>query len=1747
MKFHQYLFITLASAVLPLSAVNKPPETVCSGGGGCEDESDSDESWAWSLNLGESEFATNSNLLGYSRVGAFEGSLRGGNPRSFAEITRFYDGGATRNRQSLLISFEQKIISSAITDPGILALNSPESKAAVIRAEGYIRQVKTDTNLTDIQKLPGGDGFTVRQWSNASIPTITKTDGFFVIPQEAPYYLITFKNPDHPADLGRIDKTIVETSGIGVRTITERRAETFIAGSNPKIPDTYTITTYEGLDTTGTQLREEKLTYSNRGKGTDAGRAQPGVRRYWDYNIEREISEATVNGTGALGPLQKISHTFEKYKDFTIYDGRGGSPSSGGAGLAPPDRGGQTGARRMISKTEGYGTPEAKETVYTFIDTPENPYIHGRTESSISPDGSWFFYEYTDSQNSSIATETIYSSWKNVPITDRENAQKVVTTIEAKKSTATTTIAGQEVAKSETIYSELEDGSLLITTRNWDGAEWAEHLSARYPRNGNAITSGRVRWEEKPDGTAATYAYTASGSSTIVTMREGAGDRTGITAGTETIQSRNIEHTVLSETTKDIETGLTMNGWIKSDLDNKGRPQRTDYLDTTYAISQYTCCGLGFSRERDGATTTYSRDPLKRAYKMISKRSSDGPEVITVNSYTGLTSKTTRTSGGLTLLVSESTSNLAGDTIEMKSPDANGDATPETTTILTTYPAGGGKTVAMTYPDGSTSIRSSFADGQSASLTGTAQPSVTYNHETHALNGGGTWSQQTMANGTEWTRTYEDPLGRTFRTEFPDGAFSSVTYHPFTGSKGSRGRAASATDPDGVSTSYSYDLEGDASGTIEQMPANQQRITIIDNDVVNDPDTGVSARSSSTVNGVLVSTSFQQTLGYASKSVSFGLVSQSSRTLPADGAWTMRSTAPDGTYTIATYTDGLMKSQQSFGADDTLITSTSITHDGFGRILTSTDSRTGESTMGAYLENGAVTSVTDPGNRTTAFTYDVMGRTIVTDLPDTLDADGNNLSNITHTSYTDRGEVAATWGAQTNPVFRIYDSQGRMSELRTYRTLAPDTEPTAGTQGFATTTWQYQAQRGFLTAKRDAENKGANYTYTPAGRLETRTWARSSVASPSVTTYTYDAGMLTSTDYSDTTPDVSQAYDNFGRVTETTNTVSKSVFAYDPASLLLDTETVSHDINQDGTPELSKVIDRKFDALRRSTGYAVGALPLGGVDQETTYQYDNSGRLSLVSGGGLNPPSQFQYGYEPNSNLLKTVTSPAHTVTNSYDPTRNVLLNKENKAGTTIVSNYAYDVNAIGQRTDISQSGSAFATARDITWGYDPLGQVTKADSTIPGLDRAYQYDVIGNRVKSADSLTLPASENYASNSLNQYTAIDSLTPSYDDDGNATAYPLPAQPSANSTLTWDAENRMISSTVGTTTTTYQYDASSRRIAKTTSGVTTLYLYDAWNPIAEYLGSAGVSPTLSKTYLWGTDLSGSMQGAGGVGGLLMVSKISNSQISNYFPTYDGNGNVSEYLDPAGATAAHYEYDPFGRTTVATGPNATTFTHRFSTKPLESETGLYYYGYRYYDPVTGRWPSRDPIGENGGINLYAFVRNNGVNQSDYLGMKLTKWGGDVNVRMGYAGQVDGQHAGGETTATPELESQGCQGFRGRNLKFSGSLTVNIALANEDARAHEMVHASKFGAWWNAFIDVVDGYETSDCCCEERQKALFAAHAYYVAEMWVDNLEFDQGEYNSPQNTAKLASWKTKRDTAKEDYKRAQEVLQKCYDTK
>jgi RHS repeat-associated protein len=169
-----------------------------------------------------------------------------------------------------------------------------------------------------------------------------------------------------------------------------------------------------------------------------------------------------------------------------------------------------------------------------------------------------------------------------------------------------------------------------------------------------------------------------------------------------------------------------------------------------------------------------------------------------------------------------------------------------------------------------------------------------------------------------------------------------------------------------------------------------------------------------------------------------------------------------------------------------------------------------------------------------------------------------------------------------------------------------------------------------------------------------------------------------------------------------------------------------------------------------------------------------------------------------------------------------------------------------------------------------------------------------------------------------------------------------------------------------------------------------FLYDGWNLIAELapsdlgpptsdLRSPPSAPSIFRSYLWGLDLSGSMQGAGGIGGLLGFRDVS-SQLSSLI-CYDGNGNVVNSVDArSGVSAGDLRYDPFGRI----ADRAPLAPVGFSSKYSDRETGLLYYGFRYYSSWTGRWLSRDPIGEAGGENLFLFSGNDPVNLFDVLGL-------------------------------------------------------------------------------------------------------------------------------------------------------------------
>jgi YD repeat-containing protein len=316
-------------------------------------------------------------------------------------------------------------------------------------------------------------------------------------------------------------------------------------------------------------------------------------------------------------------------------------------------------------------------------------------------------------------------------------------------------------------------------------------------------------------------------------------------------------------------------------------------------------------------------------------------------------------------------------------------------------------------------------------------------------------------------------------------------------------------------------------------------------------------------------------------------------------------------------------------------------------------------------------------------------------------------------------------------LWAAYDEKNRQTQLITWK-VAPvlTTATTSPSAGGDITTWIYGSGSGFLIRKQYADAKGTDYTYTPGGRLAKRTWARGVSTS-------YTQGLLTLTDYSHTTPDVAITYDANGRQSTVTQTnQSKFTYSYSPTNLTLTEEFVQYDLDRNGTYEFSRILRRSRDSLLRDMNFVLR----NGTSMEnvTSYSYSaTDGRLSQIS-NPLIPNQIFNYSYLPSSNLLSAVTGPVHTVTNTWELNRDVLDVKQNKVGTSVISRYDYAVYVIDQRTGVATSGTAFPAVPSWAWSYDSLGQVIAADSTVATSDRSYQYDTIGNRQKTANSLTLP-------------------------------------------------------------------------------------------------------------------------------------------------------------------------------------------------------------------------------------------------------------------------------------------------------------------------------------------------------------------------------------------------------------------------
>ena len=205
--------------------------------------------------------------------------------------------------------------------------------------------------------------------------------------------------------------------------------------------------------------------------------------------------------------------------------------------------------------------------------------------------------------------------------------------------------------------------------------------------------------------------------------------------------------------------------------------------------------------------------------------------------------------------------------------------------------------------------------------------------------------------------------------------------------------------------------------------------------------------------------------------------------------------------------------------------------------------------------------------------------------------------------------------------------------------------------------------------------------------------------------------------------------------------------------------------------------------------------------------------------------------------------------------------------------------------------------------------------------------------------------------------------------------------------TWNDENRLLEVNDAASDSPVMvctYDGQGRRRERVTcqEGVATTnrYVYNGWAVLAVLDGD----DTVLETYTHGIDLSASMGGAGGIGGILAMTQGRDGSPSRpLFYCHDGNGNVINVTDETEQPVATYTYSPFGIVLSKTGQFNSRY--QFSTKEYDSAVGLNYYGYRYYDPELGRWLSRDPIGDEAFRRIFqlgeSVARHGGARQEEF----------------------------------------------------------------------------------------------------------------------------------------------------------------------
>jgi RHS repeat-associated protein len=817
-------------------------------------------------------------------------------------------------------------------------------------------------------------------------------------------------------------------------------------------------------------------------------------------------------------------------------------------------------------------------------------------------------------------------------------------------------------------------------------------------------------------------------------------------------------------------------------------------------------------------------------------------------------------------------------------------------------------------------------------------------------------------NGQGWNLTLTDGTVYVFGEVAPlqairDRYGNTVT---ITHASGQTGNVTQVTSPNGRWISFTYN----ASDQITQATDNIGRVVAYTYDAsgnlatVTDPENGVTTYTYDASN-LLATIKDGRNIVYLTNQYVNGRVSSQTQADPSSATTFSYTLDGSGNVTQTDITDPRGHVERlTFNANHYIVTDV--------QALGAPEARTTTATRQAG--SNLVTAITDGLSRRTEYAYDGSGRVLtVTRLAGTSDA-----VTTTFTYEPQFGQLATLTDPMNHTWTMGYDSLGRITSATdplTHQTMIGMN--TLGQVTSTTDPLQHTAQFGYtggdLTSLTNSVNAVQRRFVDAAGR---------------VIAVTDPLGRQTR-----------MLSDKLNRVTAVTDPLGgQTSFAYDPNSNLLTlTDALSHattygydasdrvatrtdpvqrmtSYQYDQNSNLTQVTDRKgkvtgsqYDALDRRTQvtfadtstiastYDAGDRITQIVDSTngtTTRTYDNFNRLTqeTTAQGTVN------YTYDADSRRATMTVSGQTVVSYAYDDAHRLTSITQ---GASVVSLTYDDAN---RRTTLTYPNGIVATS----W-YDSANRLTSLNYALGGAtlgDLTYTYDAAGNRTSVGGSWArtgIPQAVPPATfDAANRITTRGGTTFSYDLNGNLTS-------NGTTTYTWNVRNQLAAVSGGVTAS-FQYDAVGRRRGKTVGTTSTNFLYDGLNLLQEL---SGTTPTANLLTGLGLDETFTRTDAGGTRS----------------PLVDALGSTLELADASGTLQTHYTFEPFGATTVsgATTTNTAQFTDREN-----DGTGLQYNRARYYDPISGRFISEDPLGFAAGVNFYSYVRDNPINLVDPSGL-------------------------------------------------------------------------------------------------------------------------------------------------------------------